>query len=229
MKILPTLNGAQIANTRSGSFSRERSQSSFGNILIQQGTSKKYSYDASSGGRTHSFSEMPIVAPAAIGSPESPKASGKETVEVHGIKAEDRNLQESPTSRFAVPEAKFSIAEFTTMIAAKGRADLLRQTVNHAKLVYPSATFLQKNQASLRNAQVLPVHTPSLGGTVIAARQMPFHVQLSQAASGVRILITANSLSDNEQLELEGNASELARRYGLAVSEVRVGKFGRRN
>lgn len=229
MKIGPTPNSSHMASAQNSSFYREHAQSSFGNILVQQSASKKYSYDASASGRTHSFSEMPIVAPAAIDSPDSPKTSSEEAAEVEGIEAGGRILRESPTSRHALHEATFAAVESTSTIITRGSADLFRHPMAQATPASSSAPLSRQNQALLRFAQASPDSAICRGGTYGATRQLPFHVQLSQAASGVRISITANSLSDSEKRELEGKSSELARRCGFAVSEVRVGKFGRRN
>lgn len=229
MKIGLTQNSAQKANLQSGSFVGERGQRSFGNILVQQAASEKYSYDASARGRTHSFSEMPIVAPAATKSPQSSKASGRQTVKANGVEAAGPILPETPNAHFAQPDAISLVVDSDVQILTKGKLDVFRQTMPHAISAFPSATLLRQNQVLARFTSAPSVSAPSPSGAFAAARQSPFHIQLSEAAAGLRISIVANSLSDSEQLELEGKASELARRYGLAVSEVRVSKFGRRS
>lgn len=228
MKIGLTQAGALTANQQSVRGGIGGGSYSFGEVLSQQVASEKYRYDASTTGKTHSFSEMPIVAPAAVNSPKGSGPPGIEKLKAGPIAPDRQHVKNVSHSNRVLLERNGSVVDATFGIIVEDPAGLIRQRFVNSMSAPPAAVLFPQNQTTLRFSKANAVSASFAGVVNETARILPFQVRLSQATSGVRISIITNSLSDSEQLELESRASELARRYGLVVSELRVCNFGRR-
>lgn len=228
MKINPSIAGTMLPISKPKGDSGLAARSTFGEVFTQQVASAQARYDASSGGTTRSFSEMPIVAPtsteniavsqsstsgsdtAAAGRPTSHQTThGRDHVQLDLLTFEIIAQYPDATVTFSATE-KFDAPVGVEMV------DVASASVQAPR----SAT----RSISANDEPGLAAIRPAPGRP---ANLQPVSVNLWRAQQGVKISVNAGSLSEDDHKELAARISEMAHDHGVKISELRISGLGR--
>ncbi len=218
LKALPP-STTNLATRRSALTSSGAPTGRFGGLLKELETGPAV-YEIVTRDQTHSFGEMPIVAPSneavhaqstsskpAMNAPldenaPQPLATDETTTITAIVEKLDAEFSPRICARLAAP----AITEINPAVRGSGGASasfLLRAPIEEgAHSVNPAKAPIARPQAS-----------PSL---------LPFALLASRTAHGLNVRVRTELLSNEERQELLTRIGELAREYGMTIDRVRI-------